>query len=185
MFAQQSTHVMKLKTFFSLCIALVGMVAITNAQMPIDDMVKDWERAKAYTKEYLDAMPETGYSLKPTPQMRSFAEQMLHLTDANYGFASAGTGEKSPVGFGESEKAADKSKANVIKLVVAGYDFVIASIKKATATQLNEKTKLFGQFEMTRGTALAKCFEHQTHHRGQTTVYIRLAGATPPQEKLF
>jgi uncharacterized damage-inducible protein DinB len=50
---------------------------------------------------------------------------------------------------------------------------------------LAENVKLFGRFEMTKGTAIAKAFEHQTHHRGQTTVYIRLAGATPPQEKLF
>ena len=151
----------------------------------IDEMVKEWERAKAYTKEYLDVMPESGYALKPTPEMRSFADQMLHLTDANSGFAATISGEKSPVGFGESEKATDKSKANVTKLVLAGYDFTIATIKKLTPAQLAEQIKLFGQFEMTKGTALDKLFEHQTHHRGQTTVYIRLAGAKPPQEKLF
>ena len=39
--------------------------------------------------------------------------------------------------------------------------------------------------EMTKGQALAKLFEHQTHHRGQTTIYIRLAGVKPPNEKLF
>jgi uncharacterized damage-inducible protein DinB len=157
---------------------------VTPLHNPVNDIVKEWERAKAYTKEYLDAMPEAGYALKPTPEMRSFAEQMLHLTDANYGFAAA-TGEKSPVGQGESEKATDKSKANVTKLVLAGYDFVISNAKKMTPAQLNETVKLFGRFDMTKGTALAKCFEHQTHHREQTTVYIRLAGATPPQEKLF
>jgi uncharacterized damage-inducible protein DinB len=32
---------------------------------------------------------------------------------------------------------------------------------------------------------LNKCFEHQTHHRAQITVYLRLAGVTPPAEKLF
>jgi uncharacterized damage-inducible protein DinB len=168
-----------LTTFFAL-----SFVAFAQAQT-IDEMVKEWERAKAYTKEYLDAMPESGYALKPTPEMRSFAEQMLHLTDANYGFASAVTGEKSPVAFGESEKTADKSKANTTKLVMAGYDYVIASLKKLTLAQLSEKVNLFGRFEMTKGMALAKLFEHQTHHRGQTTVYIRLAKATPPQEKLF
>jgi uncharacterized damage-inducible protein DinB len=160
------------------------LVSVSYAQS-IDEMVKEWERAKAYTKEYLDAMPETGYALKPTPEMRSFAEQMLHLTDANYGFASAASGEKSPVGFGESEKTTDKSKTNVTRLVMAGYDFVINSVKKMTAAQLAEQTKLFGQFDMTKEMALTKLFEHQTHHRGQTTVYIRLAKATPPNEKLF
>ena len=174
----------RIKLMTTLCL-LVGFLPFAQAQTSTDEMVKEWERAKAYTKEYLDAMPESGYALKPTPEMRSFAEQMLHLTDANYGFASAATGEKSPIGQGESEKTADKSKENVTKLVMAGYDFVLNGIKKMTPTQLSEKTKVFGRFEMSRIMALAKCFEHQTHHRGQTTVYIRLAGAKPPQEKLF
>jgi uncharacterized damage-inducible protein DinB len=170
--------------FFALLFAL-GTINVAQAQESIDEIVKEWERAKAYTKEYLDVMPESGYSLKPTPEMRSFAEQMLHLTDANYGFAAAVSGQKSPVGFGESEKVGDKSKANVTKLVMAGYDFVISSIKKLTPAQLGERIKMFDRFDMTKGTAVTKLFEHQTHHRGQTTVYIRLAGATPPQEKLF
>ena len=164
---------------------LLGMVCLVQAQSSIDEIVKEWERAKAFTKEYLDAMPEASYSLKPTPEMRSFADQMLHLTDANYGFVSAISGEKSPIGRGESEKADDKSKANVTKLVLAGYDFAINSIKKMTPAQLNEQVKLFGRFDMSKGLGLEKAFEHQTHHRGQTTAYLRLAGATPPPEKLF
>lgn len=173
-----------MKILFSL-LTLLAMTTFAHAQSPVDDMVKDWERAKAYTLEYLEAMPADKYNLKPTPEMRSFAQQMLHLTDGNYGFASTATGVASPVGMGESEKAADQSKENVTKLVMEGYDFVINSIKTMTPAQLNEATKLFGRFEMTKGKALEKCFEHQTHHRGQTTVYIRLAGVTPPQEKLF
>jgi uncharacterized damage-inducible protein DinB len=50
---------------------------------------------------------------------------------------------------------------------------------------LGETVTLFGRFEMSRKKALKKAFEHQTHHRGQTTVYLRMAGITPPQEKLF
>lgn len=164
---------------------LTLLVSFAHAHQSIDDIVKEWERAKAYTKEYLDAMPESGYALKPTTEMRSFAEQMLHLTDANYGFASAVSGEKSPVGFGESEKTSDKSKVNVTKLVMDGYDFVINSVKTMTPQQLAEKIKLFDQFDLTKAMALNKLFEHQTHHRGQTTVYLRLAKVTPPQEKLF
>lgn len=155
------------------------------AQNSKEDMLKEWERAKTYTKEYLDAMPAEKYDLKPTPEIRSFAQVMLHLTDANYGFASAATGEKSPVGMGEAEKTTNTSKENVTKLVLEGYDFVINSIKKADPTIMGENVKLFGNFDMTRAMALAKAFEHQTHHRGQATIYIRLAGVKPPQEKLF
>lgn len=175
---------MKLKSLAVVLCLLIGS-QLAKAQVKVADLVKEWERSKAYTKEYLDAMPESGYALKPTPEMRSFAEQVLHLSDANYGFASAATGAKSPFGQGELEKTSDKSKANVTKLVLGSYDFVIDNIKKMSEAQLDEQVKLFGSFDMTKRLALAKAFEHQVHHRGQTTVYLRLAGVKPPQEKLF
>ena len=155
-----------------------------QAQTTTAEWTKEWERAKAYTLEYLNTMPEAGYSTRPTPEMRSFAEQMLHLTDANYMFMAAATGEKSPA-EGLEKSTTDKSKANVTKLVIAGYDYVISSLGKLTPDQAKESIKLFNRFDMTKGEAVAKAFEHQTHHRGQTTVYLRLAGVKPPQEKLF
>ncbi len=168
-----------------LFIILTSISFSGNAQNSVDVISKEWERAKSYTKEYLDAMPASGYGLKPTPEMRSFAEQILHSTDTDYAFVSAATGVKSPVGMGELEKTADKSKANVTKLVMEGYDFVIKAIKTMTPAQLNEHIKLFGRFDLTKEMVLQKSFEHQTHQRGQTTVYLRLAGVKPPQEKLF
>jgi len=174
---------MKNKKLFLFTLLFVSLFSFAQAQS-VDEIVKEWERAKAYTKEYLDAMPEAGYSLKPTPEMRSFAEQMLHLTDANYGFAAAATGG-TPTVKDLEKTTTDKSKANVTKLVMDGYDFLIDNVKKLNAASLSETVKVFGRFDMTRKVALEKVFEHQTHHRGQTTVYIRLAKGTPPQEKLF
>jgi uncharacterized damage-inducible protein DinB len=184
-FVTSSKQIPNLMKILATLTLFLGLSSLAYAQGTIEDMVKEWERAKAYTLEYLEAMPADKYDLKPTPEMRSFAQQMLHLTDGNYGFTSAATGVASPVGMGGSENSTDQSKENVTKLVAAGYDFVIKSIKTMTPEQLAGKTTLFGRFEMTKGQALEKCFEHQTHHRGQTTVYLRLGGATPPQEKLF
>ena len=68
--------------------------------------------------------------------------------------------------------------------VIASYDLAIACLKKMSFTSLNEKIKLYN-WEETRYSWLLKAFEHQTHHRGQTTIYIRLVGLHPPQERLF
>jgi uncharacterized damage-inducible protein DinB len=175
---------MKLKSLMAaLCLIVSSQLAL--AQIKVAELVKEWERSKAYTKEYLDAMPESSYTLKPTPEMRSFAEQNLHLADANYGLVSAALGIKSPFDQAAREKTGDKSKANVSKIVLASYDFVIGQIKKLTDAQLDVPVKMIGSFDMSKRIALAKVFEHQAHHRGQTTVYLRLAGITPPQEKLF
>ncbi len=176
---------MKIAKLITSAFMLVAVFTTAEAQTTTTDVLKEWERAKAYTKDYLAAMPETGYALKPTPEMRSFAEQMLHLGADNYVFAAAAMGEKSPEGKDQLEKTSEKTKAEVTKNVLESYDYVIATIKKMNSAQLNEKVKLFDRFDLSRALALGKGFEHQTHHRGQTTVYLRLAGATPPQEKLF
>lgn len=173
-----------IKLLSSLLLFLV-VINTAKAQTTTTNMVKDWERAKVYTKEYLDAMPDEKYALKPTPEMRSFADQMLHLASANYLFVATASGIKAPEGVDQLEKNSEKTKAAVSKNVLDSYDFVIAALKKMDAKQLSENVKLFGRFEMTKAQAIEKAFEHQTHHRGQTTVYIRLAGATPPAEKLF
>ncbi|MCE7065575.1 DinB family protein [Dyadobacter sp. CY326] len=158
-------------------------VSAAFAQTMIAKQVADWERAKAYTKEYLDAMPEEGYALKPTPEIRSFAGQMDHIADVNFAFIAGASGKKSPF-EGSAEKMTDQSKAAVSKVVMDSYDFAIATIKSMSEADLAKDVKVFGM-DMKAGSALEKAFEHQTHHRGQSTVYIRLKGATPPNEKLF
>ncbi|MGH9842844.1 MAG: DinB family protein [Blastocatellia bacterium] len=153
----------------------------------IAGMVAEWTRARDYTKEYLDVMPEDGLALKPNPDIRSFSEQMLHLTAGFYFFAKPVFGVDAPVadvrGFEKVEKL-NKSKADLTKAVMEGYDFVLAQIKTMTPAKLDETVTVFGT-KMPRHVAIAKAFEHQTHHRGQTTIYIRLKGIKPPNERLF
>ncbi len=152
-------------------------------------MIADWTRAKEYTKEYLDAMPEDGTNFKPNAQdkdMRTFAEQMLHFTAANFMFASLATGATNPHQGKNLEKMDEyKSKAALSKIVLESYDFMIAAVKNMDLAKAGEPLKLFNRFDTTRSGAIAGAFEHQTHHRGQTTIYIRMKGVKPPQEKLF
>jgi len=156
---------------------------IASAQSK-EQMIADWTRAKTYTKAYLDAMPEDGYSYKPTPEMRTFAQQMLHLADGNYGIVGAATGKANPLGKVSAEKTVAQTKEATTKAVMDNYDFVISAIEGMTAAQLQETMKFAGH-DLTKATIIGKAFEHQTHHRGQTVAYLRLKGATPPPEMLF
>src|SRR5262245_55772950 len=153
----------------------------------IDALVREWTRARDYTREYLDAMPEDGLNFKPTPEIRSFAEQMLHLANTNFIFISAATGIPNPYDKKNLEKTSEYSanKAALTKVVLESYDFALSAIPKLDENKLNESFKLVGRFELTRAAAFDKAFEHQTHQRGQTTIYLRLKGVTPPSEKLF
>lgn len=178
-----------LKYLFTVTALLSAGTITVQAQteeMVKTQLVKDWERAKAYTKEYLDAMPKDKYDFKAQDSIRTFAQQMLHLAFANMGLVSNGTG-KERIWQGRpplEQSISAQSPDSVNYFVMASYNYAIDAIKSMDVSKLWEKSKK-GNFDETRFAWLQKAFEHQTHHRGQTTIYIRLLGIRPPNEKLF
>lgn len=153
------------------------------AQITKEQNIAEWTRAKAYTKVYLDAMPEDGYAYKATPEVRTFAQQMLHLAGANYMFSSSAAG-KTPPAEANAEKVVTPTKEAVTKAVLDSYDYAISILQGIPADQMVQEITIFNM-KTTKGLAFAKAFEHQTHHRGQTTPYLRLKGIKPPNEMLF
>ncbi|HZY37710.1 MAG TPA: DinB family protein [Mucilaginibacter sp.] len=175
---------MKRLTLIFALLALTFASTSAFAQFTQSEMVQEWTRAKAYTKAYLDAMPADGYGFKPTPEIRSFAQQMGHLADANYFFTATITNKPSPFGKKSVEKTVPPTKEEMTKAVMDSYDFVISSLQAMTPAQMQETVSLEGH-TVTKSGGFGKAFEHQTHHRGQTTIYLRLKGVTPPGEMLF
>lgn len=156
-------------------------------EMAKENIISDWTWAKDYTLRYIEAMPDDQLNLRPTDSIRTFREQMLHLTTANMGIAAQAFGAAPTI---ENLRALEKSegyktKEDLAEVVAAGYDFVISNLKDANAEKLDQQITLFGQYDMSVRMALHKAFIHQNHHRGQTAIYIRLAGGVPPSMKLF
>jgi uncharacterized damage-inducible protein DinB len=176
----------------TLLVSLLVFTFVSNralAQFTQSEMAAEWQRAKTYTKEYLDSMPADSYGFKPTPEIRSFAQQMLHLADANYLFSFIASGKPNPIGetlqnHNVAEKTFPTTKEAVTKTVMGSYDWMISTLQGMTAAQMQETIKFHNQ-DITRSGIIGKAFEHQTHHRGQTTIYLRLKGVTPPGEMLF
>lgn len=150
-------------------------------------MQTDWERAKAYTQEYLNTMPADKYSFKANDSTRSFAQQMLHLAGANVFLMMTATRAQPPawLSMNLETRATAQNKDSVVYYVNSSYDFCRNAVQNSDASKWNEKIKVFNTYDVTRLAMMNKTFEHQTHHRGQTTIYIRLVGVKPPQEKLF
>ncbi|MEP7372735.1 MAG: DinB family protein [Chitinophagaceae bacterium] len=172
----------------TLCLPFLASY-VCHAQSLADvkaQMGKDWERAKSYTVDYLNTMPADKYSFKATDSIRSFAQQMLHLAQANIFLMSNATDQQPPAWLmsnPENSKTAQQ-KDSVMYYVTSSYDFCMTGVKNSEISKWWEKKKIFG-FEETRFALMNKTFEHQTHHRGQATIYIRLQGIKPPQERLF
>lgn len=191
----------KAQTLFALAI-LLGLGSNAAAQAgpagtpaaapgdPVKALVADWGRARLGAQEYLDAMPEDDINFKAAPEIRSFAGQWLHVAGGNYMFAAAVGGVEPPYTAAVKEKNPEfmanlkQSKASLRAFVLGSYDFVIAQIQKLDPQKLREETQIF-RYRMSREGLLIKALEHHAHHRGQTTIYLRLKGITPPSERLF
>lgn len=188
---------MKNKFIIAACLFVGTIAFLTSCNKPgpqaeaapstdrVNQMIKDWERAKKFTQAYLDSADDKTIAFKASPTVRTFGQQLLHLAEANYGITSAATGKPTEMGFGKLEKDEKMvTKADVAKAVMDSYDYVIAGLKGMNDNMLAEECSLF-DMKMTKELAINKAFEHQTHHRGQTTQYLRAQGKTPPQEMLF
>jgi len=181
----------KVTLIVTFCLLLFAFILSSESKaQSLEDikiqMVKDWQRAKTYTVHYLNTMPADKYSFKAVDSIRSFAQQMLHLSTGNCFLMSNATDEQPP-SFLQSDlehSPTAQAKDSVVYYVTASYDYCINSVKNLDVKKWFEKKKLFN-FEETRFALMNKAFEHQTHHRGQTTVYIRLQGIRPPGERLF
>ena len=100
---------------------------------------------------------------------------------------STATGEKLSGEPGLEARSSAQAADSFMYYVNSGYDYAIKAIKNMPSNSFMQ-TASFTMGETVTATRLGwlmKAFEHQTHHRGQTTIYLRLSGVRPPNERLF
>ena len=124
-------------------------------------------------KEILDMakdFPADKYDFRPTKEVRSFAEVMVHIASGNVFGAKAGRGEK--VNWDELDPRNYKTKAEVVALMQKSVDDATATL----AATPDEK------FSATLGPWLS-VIEHDAEHFGLLAAYYRLNGLVPPQSR--
>jgi uncharacterized damage-inducible protein DinB len=138
-----------------------------------------WAKSKEGFLEFAKAMPEDKYGFKPTDEVMSFGEQVLHTIGGNYWFFATLKGEKPPKGE-EALKPEGKSKADIIKLVEEADAYADEFFNGLNETIAHEEAKV-GENTMAKWKLILFGLDHITHHRGQLVVYLRLNGIKPPQ----
>jgi len=163
---------------------LIGTLGFAQ-NATIDHLVADFERSKAMSLEYIEAMPEDQFNYKPTEGVRTFAAQMLHGAQGTIRLAANGTGE-API-YGDiniEQEASFQTKSEVRRIVAESFDFTIAGIQNMNPSKFDEVV-VRGPYNVTRLGWIQKANEHVGHHRGQCAIYLRMQGITPPAYKLF
>ena len=124
-------------------------------------------------------MPADEYSFKATPQVRSFAEVIGHVVNANFFFCSQAKGEPPP-SKENFEKVADK--AALVKGMNDALKYCDDVYTGTTDANFNALITMAGpaKKQASRGSVLVFNNAHNNEHYGNIVVYMRLKGHVPP-----
>lgn len=125
------------------------------------------------------AMPDVEYAFKPTPEVRSFAQVIGHVINANYFFCAQARGESSP-GTQDYEKVT--VKASLVKALDAALGYCDAVYNATTDATFQTLVKVAApsKEQTPRGMVLIFNTTHNEEHYGNLVVYMRLKGHVPP-----
>lgn len=121
-----------------------------------------------------EQFPESLYSFKPTPEVRSFGQIVGHVADAERMFCASATGTQ-PSGVGAEKMA---TKAEIVKALKDAGTACDAAYAQSDA-DAQTPVSLFGM-SGTRLWVLNFNHAHAMEHYGNLVTYIRIKGMVPP-----
>jgi uncharacterized damage-inducible protein DinB len=136
------------------------------------------KNAAEYTLKVAELMPAEWYAFKPSDGQMNFGQQLLHLS-RNLGRLSSyylNNSDENPVS--EADLKSDE-KDSIIMVLNRSYKYALNLLEHYPPGQLKDTVSFFAG-PMTKLQIINLVNDHQTHHRGQLIVYLRMKGITPP-----
>ena len=120
-----------------------------------------------------DEMSESKYSYRPTKEVRSFAEILIHVADISYALCSNVKGEATP-----GTAAAKVSKAEIMAYLKGAFGYCDRVNSGFTDAHLNDPANFFG-VKTNKMFILTQVGNHDALHYGNLATYLRLNGLEP------
>jgi len=162
-------------------LAILGIVGSAAAQssFPATSFLTSakatWESTRNLVIGIVEIMPEDKYDFKPTPDVRTFRDNVIHLVGENYLFFGRVSGEN----LGNPAQNL-KSRDELIKALRESYDYgakVWAGLTEAKALEMIEVRDQ----KVQRWSAILGAIQDNMNHYGNLVVYVRLNDLVPPR----
>jgi hypothetical protein len=173
---------MRLFPWILLTLVAAGPAAAQSGLSP--DLLADWQRNRSTVLSYIDAMPDSATGFRPTPGVRTFAEQFDHIVTTNLEVAAiALRGLKQAPQLGDSAVYLH-DKAALRRYADTAYAYLLSALRQASPAQLRRPVAIYGQPPQPAVRLATLSFEHAVWTLGQTVPYLRLNGVTPPEYRM-
>jgi len=162
-------------------VATVLNTPVAAQASPLSTEVKrDYLAVRNYFLRAAEEMPETLYTFRPTPAVRTFAQQVAHVADDQYNLCAPARGEVRKAAYTAIEDSLSTKPALLpaLKDAFAYCDTAYEALTDATGT-----LPTGGAMGRTRFGYLNWNMWHTWEHYGNVVVYLRLNGLVPPSSQ--
>jgi uncharacterized damage-inducible protein DinB len=147
---------------------------------PLSDSVRnDYRTVRDFVIRSAQKMPADKYGFRPTPEVRSFAQQVAHIADDQYNLCAPARGEKRAAAYTALESSLSQKDDLVpaLKQAFAYCDVAFDRLTDANGAQPTSNPSR-NKFSM-----LNWGLWHTWEHYGNIVVYLRLNGLVPPSSE--
>jgi len=156
--------------------------AVKPAPSPSQAVLETWNYVGKKLITMAEDFPEDKYDFKPNKDERSFAEQLLHASNANYFFINPVKGVTAPQG--DPKRSDFKSKAAIVEFVRKSFAEGAEMIKSKGDNGMSDLfLDPFANQKSRFSDGAWGLIEHSGEHYGQLVVYYRMAGLVPPESR--
>lgn len=141
--------------------------------------VETWTYEHGLSTKVMRAVPAAKLDMRPHEKSKSMRELAWHIAEAERFFAVQGLGVQVPGDNPVPKETPPATPAAMADAFDRSHAALSAAIAKNDPAWFAEVVPFF-QMKMTRTAILDLMVRHEVHHRGQLTVYLRLAGAKVP-----
>jgi uncharacterized damage-inducible protein DinB len=136
-----------------------------------------WELTEGLVMGIAQIVPEWLYEYRPTPQVRSFREQLTHIVSENALYMSMVAGVPVP---DRDKIEAMQGRANILQALQDSYDFGTRTLENLTDEKAAEYIDMRGRKVLRWYAVLYNIWDNMDHY-GNLVVYVRQNGMVPPR----
>ncbi len=144
------------------------------------DIRRDYRSVRDYFIRAAEKMPEDKYAFRPSPDVRSFAQQVAHVADDQYNLCAPAKGEHRQAPYTDIESRLSK-KAELVVALKAAFAYCDAVYDgMSDAVGLEPSAGMQGRSKFSY---LNWNLWHTWEHYGNIVVYLRMNGLVPPSSE--
>ena len=124
-------------------------------------------------------MPEGKYDFRPSPDVRSFGQQVAHVADDQYNLCAPAKGETRKAAYTDIENRLSK-KADLVAALKTAFAYCDAAYDALTD---ESGAEVATNGRKTKFAMLNWNLWHTWEHYGNIVVYLRMNGLVPPSSE--